>query len=140
MTWIADIYAFFARQIAHAHSQGISDSQLWLDPRPGLRQDGPRNLEILRRLPELKALGYPLVVGASRKKFLERILRRQPPDPQGRHGGGRRPEHRGRRGHGARPRRVRDGPRRPRSATPSAPRVGVTCTLVASEPVPSLSG
>ncbi|MBV9852347.1 MAG: dihydropteroate synthase [Armatimonadetes bacterium] len=71
---VADICAFFERQIVHARSQGIRDEQIWLDPGLGFGKTARHNLEILRRLPELKALGYPLVVGASRKKFLGRVL------------------------------------------------------------------
>ena len=79
---IADLCAFFTRQISYAHSQGIRDEQIWLDPGLGFGKMAAHNLEILRRLPELKALGYPLVVGASRKKFLGRVL--DTDDPQDR--------------------------------------------------------
>ncbi len=71
---VADVIAFFARQVAYAHSQGIQDAQIWLDPGLGFGKTAQHNFELLRRLPGLKALGYPLVVGASRKKFLGRIL------------------------------------------------------------------
>ena len=57
-------------------------AQIWLDPGLGFGKTAQHNLEILRRLPELKALGYPLVVGASRKKFLGKIFGTD--DPQDR--------------------------------------------------------
>lgn len=79
---LSDIRAFFERQIAYAHSCGIQDEQIWLDPGLGFGKTAAHNLEILRRLPELKALGYPLVVGPSRKKFLGKILGTD--DPQDR--------------------------------------------------------
>ena len=79
---IADLRAFFERQIAYALSHSVSDAQIWLDPGLGFGKTAQHNLEILRRLPELKALGYPLVVGASRKKFLGKILGTD--DPQDR--------------------------------------------------------
>ncbi len=82
---IADIRAFFERQIAYAHSHGVRDEQIRLDPGLGFGKTAQHNLEILRRLPELKSLGYPLVVGASRKKFLGRILGTD--DPQDRREG-----------------------------------------------------
>ena len=82
---LADLRAFFTRQIAYARSQGIGDSRIWLDPGLGFGKTAAHNLEILRRLPELKALGYPLVVGASRKKFLGKILGTD--DPQDRKDG-----------------------------------------------------
>jgi dihydropteroate synthase len=71
---VADVRAFFERQMAYAQSQGVQSGQIWLDPGLGFGKTAPHNLELLRRLPELKALGYPLVIGSSRKKFLGRIL------------------------------------------------------------------
>jgi dihydropteroate synthase len=82
---IADIQAFYTRQCEYARSHGIEDAQIWLDPGLGFGKTAQHNLEIIRRLPELKALGYPLVVGASRKKFLGRILGTD--DPQDRREG-----------------------------------------------------
>ena len=77
---VADVLAFFARQIAYAESQGVCRDQLWLDPGLGFGKTAQHNLELLRRLPELKALGQPLVVGASRKKFLGKILGTDDPE------------------------------------------------------------
>jgi len=77
---VADVLAFFARQIAWAEAQGIRRDQIWLDPGLGFGKTAQHNLEILRRLPELKTLGLPLVVGASRKKFLGKILGTDDPD------------------------------------------------------------
>lgn len=71
---VADVRAFFDRQMSYARSRGIQTEQIWLDPGLGFGKTAQHNLEILRRLPELKALGRPLVVGASRKRFLGRIL------------------------------------------------------------------
>jgi len=71
---VAEVLAFFTRQVAYAEAQGIRRDQLWLDPGLGFGKTAAHNLELLRRLPELKALGLPLVVGASRKKFLGKIL------------------------------------------------------------------
>ena len=71
---VADVLTFFTHQIAYAESQGIQRSQLWLDPGLGFGKTAGHNLELLRRLSELKTFGLPLVVGASRKKFLGRIL------------------------------------------------------------------
>ncbi len=79
---VQDIRAFFEAQTAYARAQGVQDKQIWLDPGLGFGKTAQHNLEILRRLPELKALGYPLVVGASRKKFLGKILGTD--DPQDR--------------------------------------------------------
>ena len=77
---VADVLAFFARQIAYAESQGMEHSQLWLDPGLGFGKTAQHNLELLRRLPELGCFGLPLVVGASRKKFLGKILNTDDPN------------------------------------------------------------
>ena len=77
---VADVLAFFQRQIAYAESQGVRQENIWLDPGLGFGKTAAHNLELLRRLPELKVLGLPLVVGASRKKFLGKILGMDDPD------------------------------------------------------------
>ena len=71
---VAEVHAFFVRQIATAEAAGVRREQLWLDPGLGFGKNIQHNLALLRRLPELKALGLPLVVGASRKRFLGTIL------------------------------------------------------------------
>ena len=71
---VAEVCAFFERQISSAEASGVSRSQIWLDPGLGFGKNIHHNLELLRRLPELKTLGFPLVVGASRKRFLGTIL------------------------------------------------------------------
>ena len=71
---VADIHAYFSRQIAYAESRGIRRDQIWLDPGLGFGKTAPHNLEILRRLSEFQTFGLPLVVGASRKRFLGKIL------------------------------------------------------------------
>ena len=71
---VAEVRRFFERQIAYAESCGVRREQIWLDPGLGFGKTTSHNLELLRRLPELKALGFPLLVGASRKKFIGRIL------------------------------------------------------------------
>ena len=71
---VAEVITFFERQIAYAQSQGVRRDRIWLDPGLGFGKTALHNLELLRRLPELKAFGLPLVVGASRKKFLGKIL------------------------------------------------------------------
>ena len=71
---VADIKAFFDRQITYALSQGIRRDQFWLDPGLGFGKTAQHNLEILRRLSEFQSFGLPLVVGASRKRFLGKIL------------------------------------------------------------------
>ena len=71
---IADIKAFFDRQIAYALSCGVRRERIWLDPGLGFGKTIQHNLEILRRLAELQSYDLPIVVGASRKRFLGHIL------------------------------------------------------------------
>lgn len=61
---------------------GVSRAQLVLDPGLGFSKDYQQTMVLLGRLSELQALGYPLLVGPSRKSFIGRILDR--PDPAGR--------------------------------------------------------
>lgn len=77
---VADIKVFFSRQIAYAEAQGLRRSQIWLDPGLGFGKTAQHNLEILRRLSEFSTFGLPLVVGASRKRFLGTILGTDDPD------------------------------------------------------------
>ena len=71
---ITDIKAFFDRQIAYALSCGVRRDQIWLDPGIGFGKTSQHNLEILRRLSEFQTYALPIVVGASRKRFLGHIL------------------------------------------------------------------
>lgn len=71
---VQEVIAFFHTQIDYALVQGIRAEQIWLDPGLGFGKTAQHNLELLRRLSEIKALGFPLVVGSSRKKFLGKIL------------------------------------------------------------------
>ncbi len=62
-----------------AHGAGIPDEHIILDPGLGFGKTVEQNLELIRRLDEIKALGYPLLVGASRKSFIGYTLN-LPPD------------------------------------------------------------
>jgi dihydropteroate synthase len=53
---------------------GVERGQVLLDPGLGFAKDAGHTLELLRRLPELQALGCPLLVGPSRKSFIGRVL------------------------------------------------------------------
>ncbi len=68
---VAEIKEFFLRQIDAATADGISD--IILDPGIGFGKTVQHNLELLRRLSEFTDLGFPLLVGASRKSFIGHI-------------------------------------------------------------------
>lgn len=64
---------FFDRSLAIARRAGIPDRHIVLDPGIGFGKTADQHLDALRRLPELKELGFPVLVGISRKSVLGRI-------------------------------------------------------------------
>ncbi|QGY03326.1 dihydropteroate synthase [Methylobacterium mesophilicum SR1.6/6] len=74
---VADMLAFFERSLAIAHRAGIQDSDIVLDPGVGFGKTWTQHLEALRRLPEIRALGFPVLVGVSRKSLLGRLHDRE---------------------------------------------------------------
>jgi dihydropteroate synthase len=73
---VSDVKAFLEQRLAFATSEGIAEERVWLDPGIGFGKTLDHNLELLRRLDEICAIGRPVVVGTSRKSFLGRIGRR----------------------------------------------------------------
>ncbi len=67
---VDDVKAFLAERVEVALAAGVEERRIWLDPGIGFGKTLSHNLELLRRLPELAALGRPLVIGSSRKSFL----------------------------------------------------------------------
>ncbi|HVQ58094.1 MAG TPA: dihydropteroate synthase [Solirubrobacterales bacterium] len=70
---VAEVGAFLAERLQLAVAAGIAEERIWLDPGIGFGKTAEHNLELLRRLPELRRLGRPLVVGTSRKSFIGRL-------------------------------------------------------------------
>ncbi|MBH8572332.1 dihydropteroate synthase [Nostocaceae cyanobacterium CENA369] len=79
---MGEIYNFLAKQIAAATATGINREKIIIDPGIGFAKNYEQNLEIFRRLQSLKALNSPILVGASRKSFIGRILNQ--PEPKAR--------------------------------------------------------
>jgi dihydropteroate synthase len=71
---VADVKAFLEERLAAATAAGIAEERIMLDPGIGFAKRLEHNLELLRRLDELVALGRPLVIGTSRKSFLGRLV------------------------------------------------------------------
>jgi dihydropteroate synthase len=67
---IGDICRDLQESIGLAHKRGIPDEQIILDPGIGFGKTVPQNLMLMDRLDEIKTLGYPLLVGPSRKSFI----------------------------------------------------------------------
>jgi dihydropteroate synthase len=66
----ADIRRFFDHSLALAAKAGISSEAIILDPGIGFGKTTQQNVEALRRIPDLKDYGFPILIGASRKRFL----------------------------------------------------------------------
>ena len=71
---IPDIIADLKESVALAHEAGIKDSNIIIDPGIGFGKDLAQNLEVMRRLSELCCLGYPLLLGTSRKSMIGKTL------------------------------------------------------------------
>ena len=71
-----DVTQGLRASLAFARKAGLAKSQIILDPGIGFGKSFEQNYELLRKLPELAKLGYPLLVGTSRKGFLGATLAR----------------------------------------------------------------
>jgi dihydropteroate synthase len=73
---VGDVKAFLEERLAFAVGEGVAEERVMLDPGIGFGKTVEHNLELLRRLDELVALGRPVVIGTSRKSFLGRLTDR----------------------------------------------------------------
>jgi dihydropteroate synthase len=71
---LGDVRRELADSVALAHAAGIADQHIILDPGIGFGKTVAQNLELIDRLAELRELGYPILVGSSRKSFIGRVL------------------------------------------------------------------
>jgi dihydropteroate synthase len=74
---VSDVKAFLEERLAFAVAAGIPEERIMVDPGIGFGKTGEHNLELLRRIDELVALGRPVLVGVSRKTFLGRLTGRE---------------------------------------------------------------
>jgi dihydropteroate synthase len=70
---VDEVKAFLAERLEAAIAAGVAEERVWLDPGIGFGKTLEHNLELLRRLGELRGLGRPLVVGTSRKSFIGKV-------------------------------------------------------------------
>jgi dihydropteroate synthase len=70
---VAEVHAFLRGRAAAARAAGIPAHRVFLDPGIGFGKDLDGNLALLQALPDLAALGHPVVLGASRKSFIGRL-------------------------------------------------------------------
>ncbi len=87
---VAEVRDYLAERAAALESAGVARDRIALDPGIGFGKTTAHNLELLRRLPEIAALGYPVLVGASRKRFIGEITGEVRPDRRARGQRGRR--------------------------------------------------
>ena len=71
---VLDIAGWFGGAIRRAYEVSIPDAHIILDPGIGFGKTREENLEIIHRLPELRELGYPMLIGPSRKSFIGKTL------------------------------------------------------------------
>jgi dihydropteroate synthase len=70
---IREIQEFLQERIQTARMAGVADGNIIIDPGLGFGKTLDHNLEVIRKLPDLVEMGYPLLLGASRKRFLQGI-------------------------------------------------------------------
>jgi dihydropteroate synthase len=76
---VDDVRAFLEARVEFAVGEGVREERIIVDPGIGFGKTLAHNLEILRRLDEIVAIGLPVVVGTSRKSFLGRLTGREDP-------------------------------------------------------------
>jgi dihydropteroate synthase len=77
---VSEVKAFLEERLAFAVAAGVAEEHVTLDPGIGFGKTLEHNLELLRRLDELVAIGRPIMVGTSRKSFLGKITGREVDD------------------------------------------------------------
>jgi dihydropteroate synthase len=75
---LEDVKRELLESVAIAHSAGIPDERIILDPGLGFGKTVEQNLELINRLDEIRALGYPVLLGPSRKSFIGYTLNLPP--------------------------------------------------------------
>jgi dihydropteroate synthase len=76
---VDDVRAFLEDRVRFAVGEGVREERIVLDPGIGFGKTLDHNLELLRRLDEIVAIGFPVVIGTSRKSFLGRLTGRDDP-------------------------------------------------------------
>jgi dihydropteroate synthase len=71
---VSDVKSFLEERLAFAVDQGIEEERVWLDPGIGFGKNTRHNLDLLAHLDAVVALGFPVCVGVSRKRFLGELL------------------------------------------------------------------
>lgn len=72
---MSEIMSYLQKSVSRAVNAGIDEDKIILDPGIGFGKTLRQNLEILKRLREFKSMGFPILIGTSRKKFIGAILK-----------------------------------------------------------------
>ncbi|MFS8037095.1 dihydropteroate synthase [Xanthobacter sp. AM11] len=75
---MADMLAFFETALETADKAGVKRERIVLDPGIGFGKTFPQNLAAIRRLPELRVLGLPILLGTSRKSLIGKVIETTP--------------------------------------------------------------
>jgi dihydropteroate synthase len=81
---VADVQVFFSRSLDIAARAGIRPDKIVLDPGVGFGKTPEQSMAVIARLDAFKSFGLPLLVGASRKRFINSVV---PSSPDQRLGG-----------------------------------------------------
>jgi dihydropteroate synthase len=76
---VDDVRAFLEQRVEFALGEGVHEERIMVDPGIGFGKTLEHNLELLRRLDEIVTIGFPVVIGTSRKSFLGRLTGREDP-------------------------------------------------------------
>jgi dihydropteroate synthase len=74
---VDEVREFLGERLTAAVGEGVAEERIWVDPGIGFGKTLAHNLELIRRLGELRELGRPVVLGTSRKSFLGKITGRE---------------------------------------------------------------
>jgi dihydropteroate synthase len=74
---VSDVKSHLEERLAFAVAEGVPEERVHLDPGIGFGKTLEHNLELLRRLDEIVAIGRPVLIGTSRKSFLGRLTNRE---------------------------------------------------------------
>ncbi|MEL7429100.1 MAG: dihydropteroate synthase, partial [Pseudomonadota bacterium] len=77
---VTDHFSYLNASLAIIRQAGVEDNQIVLDPGFGFAKDPHENLQLLSRFEELHALGFPLLAGTSRKRFIGDVIGRDAED------------------------------------------------------------
>ncbi|TYP68030.1 dihydropteroate synthase [Paenibacillus methanolicus] len=72
--FVADVVADLQESAAIARRHGVAEANIWLDPGIGFAKNYDENMTLMAHLSRLSGLGYPILLGTSRKKFIRETL------------------------------------------------------------------